>query len=308
MSVVVNRLVSQQALCARLRLLLDLFENEGALGGRCRWSRVANLLLPAACVTRVETDTSAADLYDAGFYCTPAADYDRCQGRILDDYMSALARYHFVWNAYENVRKYSCSGELMTTKNTAGREKLAARVPQAQLNLVDRTYRSCLSLTQGSPRIQKWLKTKQVEGVGVGKAGQLATGFRNYLFHGDEVPPEPDDWDDKLSRALDGSEATSPHSYRLVSFTGLTLHLLQTLMHAEIKRSHDIETTDVPFLSRGVDAEFYLPCAFVLNLASCWPEERRNALSTKALEELAVGCDVSGESLGLVMEMAEDAG
>ena len=223
--------------------------------------------------------------------------------------MSALARYHFVWNAYENVRKYSCAGKLMTTKKTAGREELATRVPQAQLNLVDRTYGFCLSLAQGSPRIQIWLKTKQVEAVGVGKAGQLATDFRNYLFHGDEIPPEPDDWDDKFPRALDGKEAISPHSYRLVSFTRLTLHLLQTLMHAEIKRSHDIETTHVPFLSRGVDAEFNLPCAFVLNLASFWPEKRWTALSTKELEEVAVGCDVSAESLGaLVMEMAEEAG
>ena len=111
MRVEVTRLVSLQGLCARLRLLLGVFEQEGALGGKCGWSGVANSLLPAACVTRVDTDASAADLYDAGLYCEPSAHYDEQQSLILDDYMSALARYHFVWNAYATVREDSESGQ-----------------------------------------------------------------------------------------------------------------------------------------------------------------------------------------------------
>ena len=308
MKVETSRLVSLQTLCARLRVLLSLFEHEGALGGRCSWSGVANLLLPAACVTRVETNAAAADLYDAGLYCEPAAGYDERQSRILDDYMSALARYHFVWNAYETVRNDSDAGRMMKTKNAADRETLAAKVPGAHLELLDRVCRPSRSLTQGSPEVQEWLKTKGVETHGLGKAGRLATGFRNYLFHGDEAPPAPDDWDDQFRTALDGDEAITLHSYRLTSFTRLTLHLMQALAHAELRRGYGMEVTDIPFLSRWVDAEFELPCAFVLNLASCWPEERGLALSSKAVTELAAGCDVPAKSVDLVVEIAEEAG
>ena len=205
-----TRLVSLQSLCVRLRLLLSLFEHEGALGGRCGWSGVANLLLPAACVTRLEADASAADLYDARLYCEPSADYDERQSRMLDDYMSALARYHFVWNAYATVRDDSDAGRLMKTKNPADRSSLDGRVPQAHVELLDQVSGPCRSLTQGSREIQERLKTNQVETVGLGRAGRLATGFRNYLVHGDEAPPERDDWDDQFRAALDGEETISP--------------------------------------------------------------------------------------------------
>ena len=185
----------------------------------------------------------------------------------------------------------------MTTKNPADRQALAARVPRAHLEMLDRVRGTCRSLSQENRTIREWLENKQVEALGVGKAGRLANGFRNYLFHGDEAPPEPDDWDDRYRTALDGDESVSLHSYRLVSFTRLTLHLIQTLMHAELRPGTTMEATDVPFLSRGVDAEFDLPYGFVLNLATCWPEERGLALSWKAIAELANGCDVPPESL-----------
>ena len=303
-----TKLVSLQSLCARLRILLDLFEHEGALSGPCGWSAVANLLFPAACVTRVQTDASAADLYEAGLYCEPAADYDERQSRVLDDYMSALVRYHFVWNAYATIRDDSSAGELMKTKNPADRKSLAGRVPQAHLVLLDRVSGPCRSLTQGSREIQGWLSTKQVETVGLGKAGRLATGFRNYLFHGDEAAPMPDDWDDQFRSALDGEEAISLHSYRLIAFSRLTLHLAQALMHAELRDSYTTEKRDVPFLSRGLDDEFELPCSFVLNLASCWPEARGVALSSSAIAELAIDCDVPAESLDSVIKIAEKSG
>ena len=306
MRVEVTRLVSLQALCARLRLLLSLFEHEGSLGGKCRWNGVGNLLFPAACVTRVDTDASAADLYNAGLYCEPSAHYDEQQSLIFDDYMSGLARYHFVWNAYAMARKDSESGRLMMTKNAADREVVATRVPQAHLDVLDRVRGACWSFTQGNGTIQKWLKKKEVETHGIGKAGRLANGFRNYLFHGDEAPPEPDDWDDRFGTMLDGKESVSLHSYRLVSFTRLTLHLIQILMHAELRPGQLIEASDVPFLSRGLDAEFDVPCRLVLNLATCWPEERGLALSSEAIAELAAGCDVSPETLDLVNLVAEE--
>lgn len=91
-------------------------------------------------------------------------------------------------------------------------------------------------------------------------------------------------------------------------FTRLTLHLIQTLMHAELQRGCAIEATDVPFLSRGADFEFELPSGFVLSLASCWPEERGIVLSSNAITELAFGCDVPAKSLALVIEVAEEVG
>ena len=287
-------------LCARLRLLLEMFEHEGALGGRCRWSGVANLLFPVACISRIETNASAADLYGAWMYCGQAADSDQQQGEILDDYLSALARFHFVWSAYETVRKDSGAGKLMRTKNPVDRETLAGRVPRTHLEVLDRVYDSCWSTTQDSSEIRGRIKGKRGESAGLGKAGWLATDFRHYLFHGNEVPPSPDDRDDQFRLALDGEESISLHSYRLVAFTRLTLHLIQALVHAELRRGYEIQATDIPFLSKDMDAEFPLPCGFLLNLASHWPEGRGLALSTSEIEELAVDCDVGAEALGLI--------
>lgn len=304
MEVEADRLISLETLCARMRLLLDLFGHEGALQGEAWWLRAANLLFPAACVTRVETDASVADLYDSGAYCSPSAAYDERQSRMLDDYMSSLARYHFVWNAYEMARSESAAGALMTSKYAGGRRTLAERVPPAQLGLLDRIYAASLSLAEESRKIRHRLEGKQVEQLGVGKAGRLAGAFRNHVFHGDEEPPVPDDRDDRFQRALDGAEVVSLQSYRMVSFTRLTLQLVQVLTHGELRPGVDIEMGHVPFLSRNSDCEFDVPCGFVLSLANCWPEERSLVLSPGAIEELAKGCGVSREVVELVKEVA----
>ena len=152
------------------------------------------------------------------------------------------------------------------------------------------------------------MRGKHTEGTGIGKAGRLATAFRNYVFHGDEQPPEPDDWDGQFQRGLDGTGTVSLQSYRLVSFTRLTLHLIQALLHAELGRGSVVEAIDVPFLSRPwSDAEFELPCAFVLNVSSCWPEGRSPALSPEAIRYMAVGCDVPNVALELVLESTAGA-
>ena len=51
-----------------------------------------------------------------------------------------------------------------------------------------------------------------------------------------------------------------------------------------------------------------MPIGFVLNLAPWWPEESSLTMSRRAIKHLAKGCDVSGEVLELIMEMAVGAG
>ena len=308
MKVDVNRLVSLQCLCARLHFLLRLFEQEGGLSGRPCWIGVANLLYPATCVTRVDTDASAADLYDSGSWCRPPRVYDDAQSRIFDDYVSALARYYFVWNAYELARKESMHGRLLTKTYTEGRELFAAKLPPTHLDVVDRVRDTCETLAQEDPKTQERLKGKQNEVLGIVKAGRLANDFRNYLFHGDEEHPTPDDFNDQLRMKRDAEESISLHSYRLVYFTRLTLHLIQALMHAEPGAQCAIEATDLPFLSRSVSVDFFLPFGFAVNLATCWPEERGLALSAKTVAEFAVGCNVPPESLKLIKEAAHNLG
>ena len=80
------RLVSLPSLCARVRLLLDVFAHEGAFRGNpSYWDSVGNLLLPPASVSRIVTNASVADLYGASDYCSSAADYDDAQSDALDD-------------------------------------------------------------------------------------------------------------------------------------------------------------------------------------------------------------------------------
>ena len=288
MEVEQDRPVPLGTLCARMRLLLDLFGHEGALRGAW-WSGVANLLLPPACVSGIETNASAADLYNGWAYCSAAADYDDGQSILLNDYMSVLARFYFVWSAYEAVRRQSDAGRLLTSKDVGGRTILAGRVPPAQLELLNRVYRMSLASAQENKTILKSLK-KRDEGLVVGKAGLIAAEFRNYTFHGNEALPTPDDWNGQFRARLAGDDVVSLQAYRMVCFTRLTFHLIQTLTHAELRRGYEVEIGYVPFLPWR-DCEFGVPSGFVLNLATCWPEERPLRLSSRALKHLAAGCD-----------------
>ena len=87
---------------------------------------MANLLLPPASLTKVVTDSSRADLYDAGLYCSSAADYDDVQSDLLDDYTLRLTRFHFVWHAYDTVRGETEPGRNLTASDPAARVSLLA--------------------------------------------------------------------------------------------------------------------------------------------------------------------------------------
>ena len=78
-----------------------------------------------------------------------------------------------------------------------------------------------------------------------------------------------DDWDEQFRAAPDGEEAISPHSCRLVAFSRLTIQLTQAVMHAELRDGSTWRRRTFRSCPRWVDAEFLLPCSFVLNLASC---------------------------------------
>ena len=305
MEVEEHRRVPLRTLCARLRFLLGLFEQEGALQGAW-WPGVSNLLLPTACLSSVETNASVADLYDAWVYCSHAAGYDDRQSTLLNDYLAQLAQFHFVWSAYEAIRRQSESGHLLTSKIVGDRMMLVERVPPTQLVLLDRVYLACESMAQRNKRILMPLKMNDEDSV-VGKAGLIAAGFRNYIFHGNDAIPTPDDWNDQFPSRLAGDEILSYQAYRLAYFTRLTFHLAQILTHAELRRSHDIELGYVRFLPWGSDCELGVPSRFLLSLSTCWPEEKSLRLSCRALQHLAEGCDVSGEVLKLMMDLVDVA-
>ena len=101
--------------------------------------------------------------------------------------MSQLARFHFVWSAYNAVRSQSEAGHLLTSKNVSDRITLAERVPPVQLELLARIYQISLPLAQRNERILESLKKGNEESA-VGGAGLIVAGFRNYIFHGHEAP------------------------------------------------------------------------------------------------------------------------
>ena len=301
-----SRLVSIGTLCTRMRFLLSLFASEQAFRQEGDWpDAVANLLYPAACVSHVETDAFAADLYRSGSYCEPAAGYDERQSKVLDDYMLALARFHFVWNAYETVRKTSEAGHLLISGNPRSRDTLVERIPSMHQRLVEQTYHTSMSLVGTDEAILRRLKNG-TEVLNLGKAGLLAVGFRDYMFHGREEPPTPDDWDDWLENNTYGKGVVSLQSYRVMSFTCLTLHLIQALTHAELQPDAAVEAGDVLYLPRGDDMEFDVPCGFLVNLASVWPEEQERGLPQEAIEECSMDCGVSKRVLSLMMEACSE--
>ena len=301
-----------------MQFFLALLGREGVLQGE--WSDgVSNLLLPAACLSRVETDATLADLFGGAEYCSSAADYYGFHSGLLDDYMSALARFHFVWTAFETIRDECDAGRLLTSREVGSRRTLARCVPPAQLQLLQRIYEACLPLAEGNEAILDLLN-KRHEPLVIGRAGLLAYGFRNHIFHGNEGPPTPEDQDDWGEAAMEGDKFVSSKAHKMESFTRLTFHLIVILTHAEIRRIQEVEVAsqlfpsnskfatsevmvgDLPFLPFDSDCEFEMSSHFALNLATCWPEASGLSLSRGAIKRLATGCDVSREVLASAIE------
>ena len=288
-----TRLVPLSSLCARLRLLLDLFSHELHLqGSSAWWDATANLLLPAASIARVVTNASLADLYDAGLYCSTAADYDDTQSDLLDDYTLRLTRFHFVWHAYETVRTKSTSGRKLTAKHPTARLPLLEAQPTAHKELLDFGFHGCRTLANNHPKICRRLHRGNETTV-IGNAGLLVAGFRDYLFHGHEPAPEPHDLEHPLIGALRLSPTRSIQASRMTAFTRLTLHMLQALIHADLAPDASMPLDDIRFLSPSGDAESDIPCRFALNLATFWPEANQPRLDERDIEYVASGCDVN---------------
>ena len=296
-----RHLVTLAELAARSRVLLDLFGRDLELFGRALWwNSASNLLFPAAALAEVTTNASRADLYDAFTFCSTAASYDAAQSRVLDDYLSAWTRFHFVWNAYEVVRCKSTAGRRMMHKDPSSRLTLQRVVPPAHLQLLTRAYHRGASLTKDNPVIRE--KSQEGREVSVlGKAGLLMREFRHYIFHGNEAHPEPDDFRSGLEQMLDGEDCLSDHAYRLVAFTRLALHVTQALVQADLPRDAKASINSVPFLSNWHDHEFEIPCRFALNLASYRPDGSAACWSPGEVECLADGCGVSREVLDAIV-------
>ena len=305
MKVEEGQLVGIATLCARMRVLLYLFEHDGALQGKC-WTGAANLLLPAACMSGVETNAAVADLYPGQTYCSSALDYSDRQSMLLDNYVSALVRFHFVWCAFEVVRDESRAGTRLKSPDVGQRTSLASSVPPTQLALLDLVYRASHSSVQGNERILKPRRCEDESSV-VGKAGLIAAGFRNYIFHGDEGPPNPDFDNEEFSFQVATEKVSSIEAYRMACFTRLTFHLIQVLTNAELCPGCTVAISDVPFLPWEGDRDVYVPCRFVLNLATWWPKEYPRRLSRQAIRNLSIGCEVLENVLVLIEEMALDA-
>ena len=180
----------------------------------------------------------------------------------------------------------------MTCKDPRARVALQSAVPAAHLQLLTRAYRRSASLSKDSPAILESLHKGREVSV-LGEAGLLMLGFRHYVFHGNEAHPEPHDFRSEFRQMLDGGDCLSEHAYRLATFTRLTLHVIQALVQADLKRDAEAPVSDMPFLSSLHDHEFDISCKFALNLTSYWPDGSTAAYCTPAeIEYLADGCNV----------------
>lgn len=297
-----SRLVHMPSLCARLRLLLGLYGQElyfrGASGW---WNRTVDLLLAPASIARVDTDATLADLYDSDGYCSAAVHYNDTQSNLLDDYMLRLTRFHFVWHAYATVRDHSESGQKLTSKDLRERLPILSAQPIAHKELLDFFFSACERLAMGDPQILKRLRRGNETTV-VGKAGHLVAGFRDYLFHGHEAPPKPNDLEGPLIQKLRHPPTSSVQASRMIAFTRLTLHMLQALLHADLRTGVSIPVNYVRFLSTSVYDEHGddIPCSFALNLATFWPDVNHPRLDEQEVKYVAEDCSVSAASLSLL--------
>ena len=224
-------------------------------------------------------------------YCSPAAKFDSDQSELLDDYLLQLARFHFVWNAFELASKCLVPKRVVKCKDSEVQRSYIQAVPIAHRKVMENVSHVCVALAKGDASFRKPIK--EVDGsYFLGQVAQNMKIFRNHVFHGHENLPEPDDLTNVFKTKLDGKGILSVQSYRVILFTRLTLHMIQALAHTDLKRNATVPVSCIQFLTSYHDYEFDFPCKFALNLASSWSQKDESRPCAQAIESLAADCDV----------------
>ena len=294
------RLLDISTLSAQLVHILTYLSREGVLKSEAeRWYRVGTLLFPPTSLVRVDTDASAADPYDAWMYCAPAAQYDSDQSQLLNDYVLQLVRFHFVWNAFEVASSCFFPKHVINSKDRDDQRSNSMAIPAAHRQVMASVHANCLVLARGVASAD--LRLKQGEGLGfLRRVGENMEAFRNYIFHGQEDFPAPEDLRKEFKDKLDGEGVLSVKAYRLIYFTRLTLHMIQALALIDLKKGATVPVNEIQFLSSWHDYEFEIPCKFVINSASVCTRRMESPLSANEVELLAEGCEVPRELIEIL--------
>jgi hypothetical protein len=224
---------------AELYRTIAACQSQGMLGHA--WDAVLYPLQMAASVEDVHADTAFVDNTMAITMCRPAYEYAQAQSEVASKYVAASSVFSFVWAAYEATVRLTAPDEFTGLAKQHATGKRGRSLVEARPALF-----SAFSGVRGFVRAAQsycergGLFEARLEGVrqrypthDFVAAAELLREFRNHLYHGEDQPPEPEDW------AITGQ--TKPRIYRFYAVARLALLLIQFLTRISVEDADEIE-------------------------------------------------------------------
>ncbi|PZX12899.1 hypothetical protein LX81_03450 [Palleronia aestuarii] len=179
-------------------------DSEPGTAIRSHWHSVSHLLRLASAIERVYISIPKLDPLRSGDSCEPPSAFNAIHDWLLQDYFTAHARFLLIWNAYELIRGSSAIG-----RHLMGNHPLytsSHRTPFWSLDYYPYLRELYGDLDQawvaephpfrtgGQPPALESRDLRKLSGCSMAaRAGLTLNRYRNYIFHGDEEPPSPDD-------------------------------------------------------------------------------------------------------------------
>ncbi|HWW24904.1 MAG TPA: hypothetical protein VNZ85_03300 [Caulobacter sp.] len=231
------------------------------------WESVLYPLKMAASLKGLEADTTQGSPPDFGL-CEAAASYDAAHSQAASGYVSGLIVFSFVWWAWEATKDMTQFGVALTRGKSNRRAVLSGltaglceHLPGLR-TVLDETLDLC---QQAGDFADELKKLELIDTSDAQRAADLARRFRNYVFHGDDQVPMPDDWDDE---GVAAKKDTPAGILRFYAMSRLVLMLIQLALFSEISNRNAVISVAGPF-SEGRPAGEHV---VALQLEYCGPE------------------------------------
>jgi len=226
---------------AKLHNVIGLLLDERVFGSLSSgWSGALHGLRLAASIEDIEADTGYVDNPMVFALCEPTIDYENANSEMASKYVAGATIFGFCWHAYESAVGATATTEIAKLLKEErfgerGRRLLEAR---SGLSVHFPGLREILRLSMHqcehgglfSERLNRLKVRFPTEGLVL--AAELSREFRNFLFHGEDRPPDHEEW---------GSAIVSHcRLCRFYSVSRLLLYLLQALAWIEVGEGSDL--------------------------------------------------------------------
>ncbi|MBB5987871.1 hypothetical protein [Sphingobium lignivorans] len=190
------------------------------------WFPIFEQLHLAASLNDLSCDT---DITNTSFMCSPAAEYEDVNSEVAAKHLAGVITFNLVWAAYEGAVALARGADGKgQPKGAFGRELLLRRFGDRHMPGLRNAFADAIALRFDKGRTLQGPEVRRAAAGGAlaALAAEHLRQFRNALAHGDLRKPDPDDWGERSTYAVDDDPAIRqfPANIRL------TLILIQVLI------------------------------------------------------------------------------